>query len=182
MISIQSRVEVSGAAGAELIDFMLTCSDETYQAWWPGTHLAFHTTQRFPHDLGNRVYFDEYVGKRRLRFKAVISAITPGRKIVWQMVKGFKLPVWLTLQATDKRDGVLVTHTVSAGFSGIGRLLDPLVRLYFSEEFVAELHRHANTEFHKLAELLAARKQASNPPAHSIQPPNNQQITEKVNR
>ena len=49
MISIRSRVRVTGAAGPEIIGFMLACSDETYQQWWPGTHLAFHTTQRFAH-------------------------------------------------------------------------------------------------------------------------------------
>jgi hypothetical protein len=69
MIAIESRVHVTGMGGAQLVDFMLNCTDGQYQAWWPGTHLSFHTVKRRPGDAGNLVYMDEFVGKRRIRVK-----------------------------------------------------------------------------------------------------------------
>ncbi len=66
MIVMRTEVEVKGVSGRSIHDFMLNCTDEDYQAWWPRTHRAFHTMRRFSDDLGNLVYFDEYVGRRRL--------------------------------------------------------------------------------------------------------------------
>ena len=88
MIVMRTEVHVTGTTGHSIYEFMLNCTDEEYQNWWPGTHLAFHTTRRFPGNVGNRVYFDEYVGSRRLRFSGVVVRCDPGKKIVWQMVKG----------------------------------------------------------------------------------------------
>jgi hypothetical protein len=67
MITIQSKVHIADVSGADLLDFMLNCTDQRYQAWWPGTHLAFHTVKRRPGDIGNVIYMDEYVGQRRLK-------------------------------------------------------------------------------------------------------------------
>ena len=113
--------------------------------------MAFHTIERFPHDMGNLVYFDEYVGKRRLRFEAIVTKIVPGREIVWQMKKWIRLPAWLALEFQDHDQGVRISHTLKAGFSGIGEILDPLLRIYLSKEFEQEMNEHARIEFTKLA-------------------------------
>ncbi len=80
MISIQSRVCVPGISAAQLVDFMLNCADAQYQAWWPGTHLVFHTIERRPGDVGNVVVFDEFVGKRRLKTSALSPRLCPAEK------------------------------------------------------------------------------------------------------
>jgi hypothetical protein len=136
---------------------MLNCTDEDYQGWWEGKHLAFHTTRRYPGDLGNLVYFDEYVGRHRLRLRGRVVKIVPGKEIVWQMIKVVRLPAWLCLEFQDSDEGVRITHTITAGFGGVGRLVDPILRLYFSDDFEKEMNQHAQTEFTKLGGFLSSR-------------------------
>lgn len=154
MIELKTTVNVRGISGKQIAEFMLYCTDEAYQAWWPGTHLQFHTIQRTPGEVGSLVYFDEHVGKRRLKFRVVITEYVPGKKIVWQMRKGVRLPARLVLDLEDTAEGVLVTHTMRAGFGGIGKALDPLLWLYLSPKFEQELAEHAEYEFPRLAEIL----------------------------
>lgn len=157
MIELQSQVRVSGVSGAEVLDFMLTCTDEQYQAWWPGMHLAFHTLTRRPGDVGNTVLMDEWVGSRRIKLHGIVTQVVPGRRIVWQFKQLVRLPARLSLEAVDAGDGVVLTHTLQAGFKGIGSILDPLLRLYFSDEFARAMDEHARTEFPMLGERLRAR-------------------------
>jgi hypothetical protein len=65
-----------------------------------------------------------------------------------------KLPVRLSLDLTDDESGVAITHTIEAGFKGPGRLLDPLIRLYFSRKFAAAMDDHVKTEFPLLRDRL----------------------------
>lgn len=97
---------------------------------------------------------DEFVGTRRLLMDAVVTEVERGRKLVWQMKKGVRLPAWLKLDLTDGDGAVTVRHTITAGWTGVGRLLDPLLRLYFTPAFAAAMDRHARTEFPRLRELL----------------------------
>ena len=154
MIELRTEVKVKGISGKNVSDFMLNCTDEDYQNWWPGMHLAFHTKKRFPNDLGNLVYFDEYVGKRRLKFEGIVVKNIPGREIVWQLKKEVKLTVWLVLEFEDKDEGVLIIHTIKAGFERAGRLLDPFFRLYLNQSFEKDLEEHAHIEFNKLTDIL----------------------------
>lgn len=155
MIELRTKVELGGISGSSVADFMLYCTDQDYQEWWPGTHLAFHTIKRFPGDLGNLVYFDEYLGGRRLRFKGVVVKHTPGREIVWQLKKGLRLPAWLVLELDDHDAGVTITHTIKVGLAGVGRFFDPLLRLFLNQEFEGDLVQHARTEFKELAKILS---------------------------
>lgn len=155
MIVMRTAVEIRGISGRSVSDFMLNCTDEDYQNWWAGTHLAFHTTRRFPNDLGNLVYFDEYVGRRRLKFEGVVVKSIPGKEIVWQVKKVVRLPAWLVLEFDDSDEGVVITHTMKVGFGGIGRLLDPFLRLNLTRGFEKDLEEHAHIEFTKLAEILS---------------------------
>ncbi|MGC9397327.1 MAG: hypothetical protein ACP5J4_20985 [Anaerolineae bacterium] len=161
MITIQSKVRVADASCADILDFMLNCTDQRYQAWWPGTHLAFHTVTRRPGDVGNVVYMDEYVGRRRIKMQGVVSAVVPGKKIMWQFKQLVRLPARLILEAEDDDQGVMLTHTLQAGFKGIGSILDPLLRLYFSDEFAHAMDEHAQTEFPMLGEMLRDRSDHS---------------------
>jgi len=155
MITMRAAVKVKGIAGKTVSNFMLNCTDKDYRNWWPGTHLAFHTRNRFPNDLGNLVYFDEYVGRRRLKFEGVVVKNVPGKEIIWQMKKLMKLPAWLSLEFEGYDEGVVITHMIKAGFTGIGRLFDPFLRLYFTRRFEKDLEEHARIEFTKLAEILS---------------------------
>ncbi|MCL7453621.1 MAG: hypothetical protein M8467_11310 [Anaerolineae bacterium] len=154
MISIQSKVHIDSIKGVELLDFLLNCTDEQYQAWWPGTHLAFHTVERRPDHVGSVIYMDEYVGRRRLRMKGIVTEFVPGKRVVWQFKQIVRLPAWLVLVTEDKEAGVTITHTIQAGFPGMGRILDPVLRLYFTDEFERAMDEHAQAEFPMLAAML----------------------------
>jgi hypothetical protein len=155
MIELKTEVAVNGVSGRSVSHFMLNCTDADYQKWWPGTHLAFHTRKHSPDDVGNHVYFDEYIGKRRFKLRGVVAEVVPGRRIVWQMIKVMRLPAWLILEMNDTAEGVRITHTLRAGFSGRGRLFDPLLRLILSRNFERDMQEHAQIEFKRLAELLS---------------------------
>jgi hypothetical protein len=77
MIKLQSQVHVAGLSSREVVDFLLNCTNEQYRAWWPGMHLQLHARARFPGDIGNIYYMDEFVGERRLRMTAVVRALEP---------------------------------------------------------------------------------------------------------
>jgi hypothetical protein len=155
MIVMKTQVDLDGISGDDIQHFMLYCTDDEYKNWWSGTHLGFHTIRRYPHDLGNSVSFDEYIGERRLRFEGMETEIIPGKKITWQMRKAIKLPGWLELSFEDGTKKVRIIHTLRVGFTGAGRILDPMFRLFFTKEFENALEVHAQTEFHKLADMLA---------------------------
>jgi hypothetical protein len=156
MLVSRTEVNVSGVHGAKISDFMINCTDEKYQDWWPGYHLAFHTLKRYPDEIGNLVYFDEYVAKRRLKFHARVNEYVPGKRIIWQLRFWASLPVWLSLEFQDHPEGVTVYHTFTIGFRGIGKILDPLLRISFSQDFQHELEEHARVEFKLLAEKLSS--------------------------
>jgi hypothetical protein len=54
----------------------------------------------------------------------------------------------------DDDRGVTITHSIRAGFEGIGRMLDPAFRVYLSEKFASTMDDHVRTEFPKLETLL----------------------------
>lgn len=154
MLVIESKVYVAGLTGREVTDFMLACTDEQYQRWWPGTHLQLHVLGRATSGVGDVVVMDEFIGRRRLRLRGVVEAVEPGRRLVWRFRKIVPLPARLSLELSPAPGGVSVRHTITAGLPGIGRLLDPLLRLYFTPRFTADLDAHVHTEFPLLRDLL----------------------------
>ena len=154
MITLRTQIAVSGVTGLEIFNFLLNCTDAEYQRWWPGTHLSFHTIKRMPGDVGNLVVMDEFIGNRRVRAKGLVTEVEPGKRLVWQFRKLVRLPVQLSLEFDEQGDALQLTHTINAGFHGIGRVLDPLLRLYFSRRFAEALDEHVRTEFPKLRDLL----------------------------
>lgn len=154
MLVIESKVDVAGLTGRDVTDFMLSCTDEQYQNWWPGTHLQLHVLGRTTGRVGDMVVMDEFVGRRRLRLRGIVEAVEPGSRLVWRFRKVAPLPARLSLVLTPLPEGVSVRHTVTAGWPGVGRLLDPLLRLYFSPRFTADLDAHVRTEFPLLRDYL----------------------------
>lgn len=147
MVKLQTRIIVDGTTGEEIFDFLTDPNDLAYREWWPGVHLQLHLLERHVDHVGDVVYMDEYVGERRLRLRAVVREAIPGKKLVWQFKKVVRLPARLTLEFADSDGGVQITHTIEAGLAGAGRVLDPVLRLFFSRAFADALDRHVRTEF-----------------------------------
>jgi hypothetical protein len=163
MLVIASEVEVPGLTGLEVTDFMLSCDDRRYQGWWPGTHLQLHPVGQPRATVGDAVVMDEFIGARRLRLRGVVEAVEPGRRIIWRFRKFIPLPARLTLVLSPIEGGVMLRHTVTAGWAGIGRVLDPLLRLYFTVRFTADLDAHVRTEFPLLRDYLRTGPAAGTP-------------------
>lgn len=163
MIRLETITHVPGLTGREVTDFLAFCGDERYRAWWPGTHLELHTVRGAAGAVGSHVHMDEYVGARRLKMTGEVLALDPGRRLVWQARHGLPLPLRLILTLTDTDGGVRISHVIEAGYRGIGAVLDPLLRLWFSGRFAADMEAHVREEFPRLRDLL--RREADRPAA-----------------
>jgi len=153
MITIESSMHVPRMRSSAVVHFMLTVTDEQYQAWWPGTHLRMHSLNDET-GLGQLICMDELIGDRHLRMKCIVTELEH-HKITWQFVRLARLPCWLTLLIQDDDSGATITHTIRAGYSGPpGRLLDPLLRLYFSQNFARMMYEHFSFEFPQLPQLI----------------------------
>ena len=155
MVILETKVRVKGITAKDIYDFILNCTDADYQKWWKGTHLIFHTIKRYPGNLGNLVYVDEFVGKYRVKGHGVVTKLVPYAEMVWQIKMIIKIPAWFIMKFEDLSDGVNIIHIVAAGFHGAGKILDPLIRLCLNEDFQRQLTTHAREEFPKLAEMLS---------------------------
>ena len=158
MIIYQTIFTVSNLSANELTDFMVNCNDDLYRKWWAGTHIAFHTTKRFPNNVGNCVVFDEYVGTYRLRFKAVLDIYEPGKAMVWHMKKIIPLPARLSLLLNKLPSGVQITHTLSIGYNRTGSVLDGLIRAFLPKELERDLADHAQYEFRNLRDSMKTQR------------------------
>jgi hypothetical protein len=154
MVTLQTKLRVDGLTGKQIFDFLANPSDQAYQRWWPGTHLQLHLLKRTDDHVGDVIYMDEYIGERRVRMNGVVVEAVTGHTLVWELRKLIKLPARLSLDLADTEGGVVITHTIEAGFRGPGRLLDPLIRVYFSNKFAAALDEHVRTEFPLLRDRL----------------------------
>ena len=157
MFRLRTTVRVNGLHGHQIYDFFMEPTDRMYQRWWPGTHLAFHRLSG-EGEVGRRLLMDEYVGRRRVRMTAVVTEAERGRRIVWQLEKVVRLPVWVRFDLADDPQGLIVTHTIDAGFGGLARVFDGLLRLVFDARFEHDMDEHVRIEFPRLQSLLAARE------------------------
>ena len=55
VLVIESRVDVAGT------DFMVACTDEQDQSWWPGTHLQLHVPGGTTGEVGDVMVMDEFI-------------------------------------------------------------------------------------------------------------------------
>ncbi|MCE3266857.1 MAG: hypothetical protein K0S15_1566 [Solirubrobacterales bacterium] len=154
MLTLQTEIRVDGITGGEIFDFLADPSDRAYQQWWPGTHLQLHPLERHEGHIGDVIYMDEYVGRRRVRMTVIVIEAVRGERLVWQFKKLLRLPARLVLELADYEGGVAITHTIEAGFKGPGRVVDPLMRLFFSRRFAEAMDHHAKTEFPLLRDRL----------------------------
>jgi hypothetical protein len=62
MLTLRTEVEVERITARAIYDFLINCATEEYRKWWEGTHLRYETLKRYPDDIGNVVFMDEYIG------------------------------------------------------------------------------------------------------------------------
>lgn len=147
MITLETRVRVEGLQANAAFDFLLNTTDRDYQSWWPGVHLRCRTIKSRRDYIGNVVYYDQFIGDYRVTYTEEIREVVPNRRILRQVVKGpIRLPVRIVIELQDDGAGVMIKHSILAGFSGLLRVLDPICRLYFSARFAAAMDEHVTAE------------------------------------
>ncbi|MCE9607626.1 MAG: hypothetical protein K8U03_22290 [Planctomycetia bacterium] len=161
MITLITQVYVDGLKAKQIFEFLLNATDRDYQAWWPGVHLRHTTLKHCPNYVGNVIFIDQYIGDYRVKETDLIVEAIADRKILRQVVNGVRLPVRVVMEFDDDPSGVTITHTIEAGFAGLGRVLDPLFRLYFSPRFAAAMDEHVRAEFPRLRDLLHSASETS---------------------
>ena len=158
MIRHTVELTIPNAKAEQFYDFMINPCNEHYRNWWKGEHLQFYIVKHGNNrnHLGDIVFMDEYLGEnRRLTFFAVVITADRHNKIEWQMKKaGFRLPAVVELELNDTNESVRLKHELRIGYSGLGKLLDPLIKLYFNNSFRKSLEEHCRIEWFKLAEYL----------------------------
>jgi hypothetical protein len=106
--------------------------------------------------IGQVVFMDEMVGSRHLRMKWIVTELDSGR-ITWQLFGPMRLPCWVSLSFQDDEQGAMIAHTLRAGFHGVlGKITDPIIRIFLSARFAETLDKHFTTEFSRLPDLIEA--------------------------
>lgn len=154
MIAFETKVRVEGLVAYRIYRYFLRPANDRDEPREPGTRLGLEMIRRTSDEVGSVVRMDERIGGRRIRAKAVIVEAVPGRRLVLQVKKLRRLPVWILMAFQDTDGGTDVTHTLKAGYRGVGTLLDPIFRLYFPRRFRRDLGDHVRAEFARLQESL----------------------------
>ena len=149
MFEYRNVVETSDPKAAGLVEFMLNCDDIQYQKWWSGAHFAFHTIKRVANNVGSLIYFEELVGRYKLRNKAQIVAYEKGKVLEMQMIKGIKLPAVLSIHIENKQNAVCIEHVLRLGYKGFGRIADPVLKMLYSKSFETAFKEHVTEEIYK---------------------------------
>jgi len=161
MIRHTVELTVPNASAKQFYDFMINPCDQRYSEWWLGEHLKFHIVKHGNENhLGDIVFMDEYLGKNlRLTFHAGVITANHPSKIEWQMIKAkMRLPAVVELSLHDTIEGVRLKHELRIGYSGIGKILDPFIKIYFNKSFRKALEEHCKIEWFKLADYLSTQK------------------------
>ncbi|MDL2300281.1 hypothetical protein LJC01_01405 [Clostridiaceae bacterium OttesenSCG-928-D20] len=158
MIIHTMNSELKGAKAEEFFDFMLNPIPEIYKHWLPEEHHEFYIVKRGESSpVGDLVFYDQHISKaHRLKFHAIVRIAENERKIVYQMRKfGINLPGYLDLEFHNAEGCLLLREEIRIGFNGIGKILDPIIRLFFNKSFFTAMNSHHKREWSCLAELLA---------------------------
>jgi len=151
---MQSKLPDSTAT--DFYNFMINPPAEVYAKWLPEEHYEFHIVKHSNNSpVDDLIYFDQNIGnKYRLKLYGIIREAHNPNRIVFQMRKfRLNLPGYLELEFLDSPEGLLLTETLRIGFRGIGKVLDPFIRLV-AKGFIKELNEHHKREWLNLSEIL----------------------------
>lgn len=159
MITLRTAQYVEGLKAQAAYDFLATFDQDEYRAWMPGEHLHYISHRRTPDYVGSTYYLDQLIGGIRVKATETIIEATPytrlRRQVLWF---GVRSPVRMLFEFVDDDRGVMITHTVTAGFTGWRRILDPVFRLFFfTKRFDAALDQHMQDEILALREFIPGR-------------------------
>jgi len=157
MVTHSMKSELALAKASDFYDFMTNLPSEVYAHWLREEHYEARVIKEGKNKpLGNLIYFDQNIGKKyRMKFHAIIRTANRPAKIVYQMRKfGISLPGYLELEFADTPNGLLLKEHIRIGFNGLGKVLDPFIRIVYNKHFFKEMDAHHKREWECLAEIL----------------------------
>lgn len=149
--------ELEDAKAEQFYAFMIEPVPEIYRHWLPEEHHEFYIVKRGKKTpVGDLIYYDQHISKsHRLAFNAIIRVAKKPDKIVMQMRKfGINLPAYLDLEFHDTPNHLLLKEEIRIGFGGVGKILDPIIKLFFNKMFFDALNGHHKREWTCLAKIL----------------------------
>ena len=157
MITYILNSKLPNAKADEFYNFMINAPAEVYANWLPEEHYEFYVAKRSKESpVGDIVYFDQNIGgKYRMKFHAIIKEANQPNRIVFQMRKfGLNLPGYLELDFTDTTEGLFLTETLRIGLNGLGKILDPFIKIVYGKKFYLEFKEHHKREWQNLSDIL----------------------------
>lgn len=149
--------ELSGAKAEQFYAFMINPIPEIYRHWLPEEHHKFYVVKHGRQTpIGDLVYYDQHISKsHRLNFYAIIRVAKNTNKIVFQMRKfGINLPAYLDLEFHDTTSHLFLKEEIRIGFDGIGKILDPVIKMFFNKSFFNAMNSHHKREWSCLADIM----------------------------
>ena len=157
MITYTLNSKLTNAKADGFFNFITNAPAEVYIKWLPEEHNEFYVVKRSDKSpIGDLVYFDQNIGnKYRLKFYAIIKNANKPNRVVFQMRKfGINLPGFLELDFSDTAEGLLLTETLRIGLNGIGKIIDPFIKIKFGKKFHNEFKEHHKREWQNLSDIL----------------------------
>jgi len=151
------KSKLPNAKAGDFFNFMINPPPDVYADWLPDEHYEFHLIKKGKNEpVGNFFYFDQNIGKKyRMKFHATMITAERPNKVVFKMQKfGVSLPGFLELEFDDMTDGLELTERIRIGFNGIGRVLDPFIRIVYNKRFFEEMDDHHKREWQSLSDIL----------------------------
>jgi hypothetical protein len=153
MLTHRVNIKLKGVTIDSVYNFMCSLNLEKYQQWH-FEHNDFKMIKGRINKAGSILFFDEYVGKLRVRYRWKVFKIKDKRRIVLKAIH--IIPVFLDISLSSVYNGLIVIHELRFGFkSPAFKPIDWLIETFiFTGKVQNEMKRHVIEEFKMLEEIL----------------------------
>ena len=155
MIVLKDEIEIN-APPSKLVEWF-SHIDERYREWHP-EHILARYIKGTPFEEGSILYFEEYLGKPKYKFRFFVTKAEPGTKMEYKILFPYTLlnsRGSFTLQ--KQGEGTRFIAIVSVGWGGaVGKLLDRIYWL-FGGGRLREIRRHMADEGVNIKKIIEGK-------------------------
>ena len=155
MIVLKDEIEVK-APPSKFVEWF-SHIDEKYREWH-SEHILARYTRGTPFEEGSILYFEEYIGKPKYKFRFLVTRVEPNKRMEYRILFPYTL---LNARGSftfqQQGDTTLFTAVVSVGWGGaVGRLLDRIF-LLFGRGIFREIRRHMADEGVNIKKIMEGK-------------------------
>lgn len=143
-----TEVTVLNITPKQIYDFMFSLTQEKYLKWHP-EHREFRIVALTPEIVGSIFYFNDDINGSTVENSWKVISLETNKKIV---MKASQYGVSLIIEIILKEVGsnTQVTHYLKIGKG----MTNWIVKLFFTEKMIKDLHKHVEEEYKNLEWLL----------------------------